>query len=122
MNAVNVLLDAANNGNETSQQQQAQPIENHHMSNRPLPPLPKELNDIPASSDSDSSGEEEILIRSINTSEEDDYEKDASDLDAEELQEDPTPNLLEANGNEEEGLVFCKKKLCTVYCLYSEGI
>lgn len=112
MNAVNALLDATNNGNETSQQQQqqiAQPIENHHMGNRPLPPLPKELNDIPASSDSDSSGEEEILIRSINTSEEDDYEKDASDLDAEELQEDPKPNLLEVNGNDEEGYVLYRK-------------
>lgn len=71
----------------------------NHLANRPLPEIPITSN---SSSDDDSSGEEEI-IRSINTSEEEDEDgigRDASELDADDLEKDPeiTGNR-EINGN-----------------------
>lgn len=92
------------NNNDASQQQQH--VENH-LANRPLPELPKSTNSSSDADDSSSSGEEEI-IRSINTSEEeddDDNVRDASEMDADELEKDPDNPHREVNGNanDEEG-------------------
>lgn len=92
------------NNNDASQQQHH--VENH-LANRPLPELPKSTNSSSDADDSSSSGEEEI-IRSINTSEEEDEDgnvRDASEMDADELEKDPDMTNREVNGNanEDEG-------------------
>lgn len=95
------------NNNDASQQQQREHIVENHLANRPLPDLPKTSNSSSDADDSSSSGEEEI-IRSINTSEEeddDDHVRDASEMDADELEKDPDNREVNGNANEEEGYV-----------------
>lgn len=91
------------NNNDASQQQH---VENH-LANRPLPELPKASNSSSDADDSSSSGEEEV-IRSINTSEEEDddeHGRDASEMDADELEKDLMSREVNGNAgnNEEEG-------------------
>uniref|UniRef100_A0A336M1S3 protein-tyrosine-phosphatase n=1 Tax=Culicoides sonorensis TaxID=179676 RepID=A0A336M1S3_CULSO len=97
--ASNNAAQTKTNNNDASQQQQRgqQHLENH-LANRPLPEIPK------SSSDDDSSSGEEEIIRSINTSEEEDNEndnaRDGSEFDADELEKDTeTFNNQEVNGN-----------------------